>query len=378
MLLNILMTLSFYGFSQQTVTKNLIHDNMNRAYIVYIPDSYNDNVKTSLLFNFHGYTSNAAEQMAYGNFRSIADEEGFILVHPEGALFNGQTHWNVGGWTIGSTVDDVGFTDAMITELSSEFNIDQSRIYATGMSNGGFMSFLLACQLSDKIAAIASVTGSMTPSTYNNCNAQHPTPILYIHGDSDSVVPYNGAAWTKKVEDVIHFWKTENECDFDAVVEDLPDTNGSDGSTVELFSYLNGESNSEVIHYKIIGGGHTWPGTVFNAPGTNQDFNASEAIWNFLSQYDINGLIDISTSIEVEHATNEEISIYPNPAITEINVDFRQKPNVDYQLWNLAGELILNGKFTQKQEMLDLSGLANGKYTLQIGKKNYNVTKINK
>jgi len=372
----ILGTLAFCGYSQQTVTKNLIHDNLNRSYIVYIPDSYDENINTPLLFNFHGYTSNATEQMAYGDFRSIADAEGFILVHPEGLLFNGQTHWNVGGWTTGSTVDDVGFTEKMIEDLSDDFNIDQNRIYATGMSNGGFMSFLLACQLSDKIAAVASVTGSMTPSTFDNCNSQHPTPVLYIHGTSDSVVPYEGASWTKRVEDVISFWATENECDSEPIVEDIPDTNTSDESTVELFSYLNGDSGSEVMHYKVIGGDHTWPGTFLNFPGTNHDINASYVIWNFLSQYDINGLIDASTSIENGQIDKEEVSIYPNPTTSKINIDFNEIPSLDYELRNLSGELMLNGKFTQKEETLNLARFANGLYSLRFGKKNYQVTKI--
>ena len=86
----------------------------------------------------------------------------------------------------GSTIDDVGFTEALIDELANLYTINLDRVYATGMSNGGFMSFLLACQLSEKIAAIASVTlNSMTLDTYDNCKAQHPTPILQIHGTSD-------------------------------------------------------------------------------------------------------------------------------------------------------------------------------------------------
>lgn len=364
------------GYSQQTVTKTLVHDDLNRSYIVYIPDAYDENVETPLLFNFHGYTSNASDQMVYGDFRSIADAEGFILVHPEGTLFNGNTHWNVGGWTLGSTVDDVGFTEGMIEELSSEFNIDQDRVYATGMSNGGFMSFLLACQLSEKIAAIASVTGSMTPSTYNNCNSQHPTPVLYIHGTSDGVVPYDGANWTKKVEDVINFWKIENECDTDPVVTELPNSTTWDESTVELFSYLNGDAGTEVIHYKVIGGGHTWPGTSILFPGTNYDFNASEVIWSFLSRYDVNGLIDTSTSTEDEFTNEEFTLIYPNPASSEIKVKFKEAPNVEYELLNNSGEVVLNGKFEQKEEVIDISRFANGIYSLRIGKQNFRVAKL--
>lgn len=366
---------SAYAVSQQTITKLLNHDGLEREYILYVPNSYDETVDVPLLFNFHGYTSNATEQMVYADFRSIADSEGFIIVHPEGALFNGQTHWNVGGWTLGSDVDDIGFTEKMIEEISSEYNIDAKRIYATGMSNGGFMSFLLACQLSDKIAAIASVTGSMTPSTFNNCDPNHPIPVLYIHGNVDSVVPYGGAIWTKKVEDVLSYWQQVNECDSDPVFEGLPDTNAFDGSTVEKISYLNGKVGAEVIHFKVLGGDHTWPGTIFNTPGTNQDINASKEIWKFLSRYDINGIIKVETSVN-QNILAGEVQIYPNPASSELNVIFDHKPSLEYKLLSLNGEVLENGIFTQQQEYVDISKLNTGSYFLKIGNKEFKVVKL--
>ncbi|MDF1694923.1 MAG: PHB depolymerase family esterase [Saprospiraceae bacterium] len=361
--------LCLYMFGQQTLTKNIQHDGMDRSYIIYIPESYNASSNTPLLLNFHGYTSNATEQMVYGDFRKIADEEGFIVVHPEGTLFNGQTHWNVGGWTLGSTVDDVGFTDQLIDEIAIEYSIDLDRIYATGMSNGGFMSFLLACQLSNRIAAIASVTGSMTPSIFNNCDPQHSTPVLYIHGTSDNVVPYTGALWTKDVEDVLEYWGLKNECDEDAVLSSIPNNDTSDGSTVEVISYLNGISNTEVVHYKVIDGGHTWPGTLFNTPGTNQDFDASEAIWEFLSQFDINGRIDMETSLEEPLEENATIQIFPNPSSSFYSINFDKIPShLDYTLSDPLGRIIKSGVFNNKNEVLDLTEFASGNYLLQIGR----------
>ncbi|MEE4260372.1 MAG: prolyl oligopeptidase family serine peptidase, partial [Bacteroidales bacterium] len=191
-----LLAIHFSVFSQQTLNKSIIHDGIQREYILYVPATYNGNSATSIVLNFHGYGSSAAQQMWYGDFRPIADTADFLIVHPQGSLFNGISHWNVGGWTIGSTVDDIGFVEALIDSVGADYNIDSTRIYATGMSNGGFMSFLLASQLSEKIAAIASVAGSMTPETYNNSNPSHPTPILQFHGTADGVVPYNGAIWT--------------------------------------------------------------------------------------------------------------------------------------------------------------------------------------
>ena len=144
-----------FAFSQQTINGSIIHDNLQRDYILYVPALYNATNPTPLVFNFHGYTSNAFDQMWYGDFRSIADTAGFIIAHPMGSLDNsGITHWNV-GWG-GSTVDDIGFTAALIDSLSANYNINQDRIYSTGMSNGGYFSYHLACNLSTKIAALES------------------------------------------------------------------------------------------------------------------------------------------------------------------------------------------------------------------------------
>ena len=270
-----------------TINGTLVFDGIERSFIVYVPQSYTGTQEVPLVLNFHGYTSNATAQMNYGDFRTIADAESFIIVHPQGTLLNGITHWNVGGWTLGSTTNDVGFTEALINYISDEYKINAERVYATGMSNGGYMSFLLACELSHKIAAIASITGSMTPETYGNCNPQHPMPILQMHGTADAVVPYNGAFWSESIDTALQYWVNYNSCNTSPTTVNLPNTNTMDGSTAETITYHNGNNGVVTKHYKITGGGHDWPG----ASG-NMDINASNEIWEFFAKYDINGLVD--------------------------------------------------------------------------------------
>ena len=154
------------------------HDNVERDYILYVPPSYDGNTEVPVLFNFHGYGSTAQVQLRYADFRNLSEQENFLLVVPEGTELEGTTHWAVGSWTVDSTTDDVDFVASLIDKLSTEYWIDQSRIYATGMSNGGYMSYHLACQLSDRIAAIASVTGSMSPEVLAGCNPTHATPVM--------------------------------------------------------------------------------------------------------------------------------------------------------------------------------------------------------
>ncbi len=355
--------------AQQTFTGSIIHDNIEREYIIYIPDIYSDDVPVPLLFNFHGYGSNAFEQMVYGDFRSIADTAGFIIVHPQGTLLNGITHWNVGGWTIGSTTDDVGFTDALIDSISLDFNIDQARIYSTGMSNGGFMSFLLACQLNNRITAIASVTGSMTPETFSWCNPEHPTPILQIHGTSDLVVPYNGAIWSKSIDDVIDYWVTYNNCNNTPVITALPDLDPNDGSTVEHYRYSDGDNDVATEHFKVIGGGHTWPGSAAGGTGTNYDIDASVEIWNFLRQYDIDTGTDIITT-----ENDAGLFVFPNPADDILTVRSSVWLESEVEIQSVMGTNYLNERYSGYSKQLDISTLPRGFYIVRIS--NYSCSVI--
>jgi len=362
--------------AQQTINGSIIHNGMQRDYILYIPASYAGNAEVPLVFNFHGYGSNANEQMWYGDFRSIADTAGFLVVHPEGTLFNGITHWNVGGWTVGSTVDDVGFTAALIDSLAADYTIDASRIYSTGMSNGGFMSFLLACQLSEKIAAIGSVTGSMTPETYNNSNPQHPTPILQMHGTSDGTVPYNGTAWSKSIDEVLQYWMGYNNCNTAPTITSLPDIDPNDGSTVEHVVYSDGDNGVNVEHYKITGGGHTWPGNAFGGAGTNNDIDASVEIWKFFSRYDINGFIG-TTGIESLHDKDLNLNIFPNPTNSIIHIESGLRFPVAYDLLSPTGKTMKHGKINSTYQQIDMSALLPGIYFLKIEGKIYKILKSN-
>ena len=293
-LLLLLLCVPLIVLGQQTLNESITHDNLQRDYIIHIPSSYNVNTPMPLVFCFHGYTSNASTIMSYSNFNYIADTAGFIVVYPQGTLLQGSTHWNVGGWTTASTVDDVGFSISLLDSISNEYNIDPERVYSTGMSNGGYMSFLLACQASDKIAAIASVTGSMTPQTYNACNPQHPTPILQIHGTNDQTVPYLGdPTWTEAINDVVQYWVNYNNCNLIADTTLIPDLVLGDWSTAEHIVFEGGDNSVTTEHIKIHGGGHDWPGV-----WGNMDIHASNEVWKFFSKYDINGLIGNTTLIE--------------------------------------------------------------------------------
>ena len=367
----LLVGCTFSSFSQQTINASITHDGIQRDYILYIPELYDGSTAVPLVLNFHGYGSNAAQQMFYGDFRDIADTEGFLLVHPEGTTFIGDQFWNVGFPGLSSNIDDVGFTEALIDELATLYAIDLDRVYATGMSNGGFMSFLLACQLSEKIAAVASVTGSMTQDTFDDCNAQHPTPVLQIHGTDDGVVLYNGNNLSIPIADVISYWVDYNNCETTPTTTTLPDVDVSDGSTIEHSVYEDGDNGITTEHMKVIGGGHTWPGSVINTAGTNQDIDASMEIWLFFSRFDING------PLSTDDFDNNQVTIYPNPTQSKINLSLNYAKEVHYKLFSPLGKQLMTGTIASGNEEIDISHLPSNVYFLKVGNQFHKVLKTN-
>ena len=361
----------FSSSAQQTINASITHDGIERDYIIYVPEIYDGSKAVPLVLNFHGFGSSASQQMFYGDFRDIANTEGFLLVHPEGTTFIGNQFWNVGFPGISSTIDDVGFTEALIDELATLYTIDLDRVYATGMSNGGFMSFLLACQLSEKIAAVASVTGSMTQDTFDDCNAQLPTPVLQIHGTEDDVVLYNENNLSLPIPDVISYWVDHNNCETTPTTTMLPDVDVSDGSTIEYSVYEDGDNGITTEHMKVIGGGHTWPGSVLNTAGTNQDIDASMEIWLFFSRYDINGLLS------TDDYENRHVSIYPNPTQSKINLSLNYVKEVHYKLFSPLGKQLMTGTITSGNEEIDISHLPSNIYFLKVGNQFHKVLKTN-
>ena len=345
--------------AQQVINSTLSHGGITRNYILFVPASYDPSTPAPLVFSFHGYSSNAALNMNYTGFTAIADTAGFILVHPDGTLDgSGTPHWNVGGWTVGSQIDDVGFTEAMIDEISAGYNINANRVYSCGMSNGGYMSFKLACELSDRIAAIASVTGSMTPQISNACNPSHPTPILQLHGTADPTVPYNGSpTWTLAIDDVIDYWVGFNNCNTTPIITAIDDTDPSDGTNVDHFVYAGGDNGVTTEHFKVYNGEHDW----FGVWG-NMDINSSIEIWKFFSKYDINGSLANVNELTVVN----EIKVFPNPSNESISVNMPISDDEDYEIVSLEGKIIKSGTLSNSLPSIDISNLSNDIYFLKI------------
>lgn len=284
-----LILLAFYSItflrSQTTIMDTFMFDGLQRDYLLYIPQVYNGSVAVPLVLNLHGRGSNAGEQNLYGNFHPQADADNFLIVIPNSTIIGGTKLWNSSIIPTGTAgyVDDVSYLSALIDTMIARYNIDTSQIFSTGMSNGGFMSYTLACELGNRIKKIASVTGSMTSSLYSSCSPNGNIPVLQIHGTTDPVVPYNGGSGMQAIEDVVDFWVSNNNCNTTPNSYNLPDINTNDNSTAIRYTYSYATDSNNVVFYKILDGGHTWPDAIIDLPSgnTNRDFNASQVIWNF-------------------------------------------------------------------------------------------------
>ena len=258
--------------------RTIIHEGVNREYILYVPDSYDGSFSVPVVLNFHGFSGDAYQYMNEGDMRLLSESETFILIYPQGLDLDGEPHWNAcpNGGDNKSDVDDFGFSETLIEEVSSNYNIDLERIYAVGYSNGGMMAYGLANHKSELIAAVASVSGAMLDCTGPT---SHPMPVIHMHGTDDFDLPYNGNNYYNSVQNTIDYWTNFNNTNSEPIVN----FDNSGVITIEHYIYDDGNNSVSVEHYKYIGGDHIWFMSTF------QGQNTSELVWNFLSRYDLNG-----------------------------------------------------------------------------------------
>lgn len=355
--------LPLFSLAQQEINGSFVHDGLLREYRLYIPAIYNAATPVPVVFNLHGYTSDNLQQEFYGDFRPIADTANFLIVHPNGTLDGlGNRFWNTFG---ASAVDDLGFITALLDTISAHYSVDPDRVYSTGMSNGGFMSYDLACFRSDRFAAIASVTGSMTTPRLATCAAGHPLPVMQIHGTSDPTVSYTGGSGVVGIEALVSYWVQFNNCDPTPAFSALPDVNTTDGCTAEHYVYTGGDAGSTVEFFKVIGGEHTWPGAAFTIGITNQDFSASKEIWRFFSQY---RLSELQTGV-LEQDALPGFTIGPNPATDAFQLRFAEPWLRTVTLTNAIGQQVFAAQFRGTEMVVRVEAPGVYVITVQEGEK---------
>lgn len=253
---------------------------LKRYFLVHLAPSYGS-LPQPLVLNYHGYDNTAQRTAQHTNMGATADQEGFILVFPQGV--DSPPSWNAGVGADGPTgdADDVQFTRDLISYLEQNYCVDTHRIYAVGYSLGGGMAYRVACTLSNQIAAIATVEGAF----YNipgGCNPTLPIPVLEIHGQADQLAPYDGdpVKETASVQVYLNAWLSQDQCQSANKVIFQKDD-------VTAIEWPNCAGGVVVEHYRISDGGHTWPGSspIPSLGYTSQTIDANTVIWNFVSQF---------------------------------------------------------------------------------------------
>lgn len=336
------------------------HDGMERNYIYYAPEDIPENAP--LIFVLHGYTSSNAFINGYSGFNAIADEHKVAICYPQGTLdLGGTTHWNA-NLNI-STVDDVDFLKELARHLQSAKSLSAEHTFACGMSNGGFMSYTLACEATDVFKAIASVTGTMSGADWMECDAEDPIPVFQISGLVDEVVPVDGSmntfgGWGGAPDylTVNEYWKEKNGCTTTELVQV--------SDAVEATLHSNGVNGNEVWLYPVENMSHTWPGLWnFNSFG----IVAAEEIWKFFS-------LKIEASTSNEEVLNSRLNVFPNPANDFIYLEGLDNAS-NYSFYSIDGKIVEKGYLPKGKEKIEVQRMDSGFYILEIGKQAFKIYK---
>lgn len=268
-------------------------DGRMRTYLLNLPPNYYDETSDfPLVIGMHG-TGGSANQFEHDyHFSEYANESKFVAVYPEGVQSNGflgLRTWNAGNccdYAMDQQIDDVTFIRELIDDLVSRYNVNPKRIYVAGMSNGGMMAYRLACEIPDKIAAIATVSCSMVVS--ESCDPSRAVPILHMHSVLDAKIPYSGGIgiggyYFPPIDSVLQVWSTQNSCATPSQVLINDDK-------YKFTKWSTCENETTIEYYLTQDGGHAWPGGLKSRSAADTPsvaIDANELLWEFFQRFEL-------------------------------------------------------------------------------------------
>ncbi len=361
----------------QDINGTLDHDGVTRSYVLHVPANYDPGFPVPLVLALHGLGDMATNFSNVG-LSQVADQEDFFVVYPQAVadpIFGAA--WNNGAGSLGivinASVDDVGFLDALIDQIATEYVIDLERVYCTGFSMGGIMTHRMACEMSHRLAAVASVAGPLPDASAANCPTERPMPVMHMHGTADGVVAYADGSFSgfdaglTGAEETVDFWKTHNGCDEVMGITMLPDT-AADGYTIETWDATGCEEDGRALLYKIEGADHTWL-------QSNNDVDANVEIWNFFDQY----ALDLST-VSAQTIPTAMAKAFPNPFTDQLALEVPEGQFERATLFTMTGQQVAdfsiagnNGKI-----LLNVQDLNTGNYFLRLTGKTVQTVKLQK
>lgn len=368
--LNITIHCSLFG--QTDLYDSIYVGSVWRKYNTHLPSGYSLNTKYPLILGFHGGQQAATSMQGWtvfayqSNLSEKADNSGFIVVYPEGLVFNQNRSWNAGNCcppSLNQNVDDVGFIDKLLNKLFQKYSIDTTRVYATGSSNGGMLCYRLACELSNRFAAIAPNACSQM---YNPCNPENKIPVISFHSKADPIVFYNGGLGGAPPLNSIYFpsqdstmkiWTQKNNCEKrDTVI------NGN-GNNFDFIKIHACSCNVEIHHYATTDGSHSWPGGNPNNNPVSSQISATDLLWSFFQNYTTGCL---STHNKDAYIKETEVKPLTNPFTNKINLS-NLSGTEKFFLINFFGQTTWQGDHINNY---DFSEIPKGLYILIIQNSN--------
>lgn len=265
------------GAPGTSVDLELVSDGVPRSYRLHVPATYDPHRPTPVILAFHGRKGTGAELEEFSGLSSLPA----IVAYPDGLPVDGKTAW--AGAPYAPPVDDVRFVSELLDELQSTMCVDRDAVFATGKSNGGGFTALLACQMSNRIAAFAPVAGAFYPQSREGCRSRRPVPMLEFHGVSDTIIEYAGGESHGEpfpaVMDWLDGWVDRAHC--------RSFTQERIGPDVTHLAWSDCGRHADVEHYRVDGAGHTWPGELSDSgPGSaTQTISATEVMWEFFQEH---------------------------------------------------------------------------------------------
>ncbi len=364
-------------FAQTQTPRTLTWDGTERQYLEYVPAMYNAENPAPVIICLHGLGDNMTDFSTIG-FNQVANQTGWIVITPQAldAIVMGQNFgaaWNSGagaenvvysGIPLGNIilsdgVDDSGFLMAILDSLENNFNINTDSVFFTGFSMGGFMCNRMAAEYSDRITAVASVSGTF--GKFFTPNPFAPVKSLHIHGTADQTIGYENADLNTGVgvysvgmgaEELVEFWRNYDVCNVDPIVTNFPDTK-ADGKTFERYLYENGTDGAYTAFIKVIGGDHEWYYEPLN------DIGYTAEIYKFFTN-----TMDFPSSVENSVASN--LNVYPNPAVNSFAVRIENAENSSLAVFDISGKMVLTEKLTGNETVINISNLSEGLYIVRI------------
>ncbi|MFT4644050.1 MAG: polyhydroxybutyrate depolymerase [Planctomycetota bacterium] len=378
----LLILFSISLFSQMT-TYNFKFEGKDRAFNVYLPSSYAEKkAALPVVFFLHGM---GGDMSNFSGLSYKAEAENYIMVIPQ-AMNNPKTgkSWSAGAITIkgdtyfpNANINDVGFISSLLDTVSAWYNVNNEKVYVAGFSLGGFMTNKLACELGDRITAIASVSGTMSKKLMSQCTPSEPIPSLQIHSTNDGMVSYKASFTNLGAEELSQFWIKNNLANKTIDTLNLS-KNVNDGFSAIKFTYKGKTKSNEVVLYRLAGPDHNQS---WYTVSSKNDFDAINVIWDFFKEHNKNfkQKNQIKEVVISNNIHEVKIDVFPNPATDLISLNFANKIKLSsVSITNTLGKTI-HKQFFEKaidEVSFDVRNEFQGIYFFQIEDESGNKTVV--